>query len=514
MTNPERILRRHRRLLVLATIIGAAAAFAISSVSTAVYQSTATLQFKDITELEGFVGTPAGTLQTPAQLAAASARSVTSSTVIAAAKASLGTKKTIDQLTTAASASVDTTSNLVLVSVSAHRAGFAARLANAIAQATANNTNADTRNTFRAEAKQLRRQIRTIPGRVGNITVQNEQADLARLQTLSVIARPATVTQIADVPASPSSPKPAFDTVLGAVLGLLVGALAVFVRERLDLTLRTREQIEEHLDFPVITDVEDTILGTSPLTGSADPLTPDAQSVAARFGLLRRAIELLGDGEPPGVIAVTSAGAEEGKSTVALSLACAFAGIGRRTLLLECDLRRPSVATRLGLDREPGLVDHLLHDASPQETVRTIPVVSRVPTNSANHDGHVLGCVLAGSDTVDPEELLASSAFKTVLKELSDAYQVVIVDTPPLLPVADTLEIIPLVDAIVICVRAHRSRATELKALRATLGRLPARPTVAVSTGWSKLDMELAAKYYGYEGYYGRPQQDVASSHT
>jgi Mrp family chromosome partitioning ATPase/capsular polysaccharide biosynthesis protein len=514
MSNTERILRRYRLLLALSVIIGAAAAFAVSSIAKPVYEATASLQFTQLTELEGLAGVANGTLQTPAEQAAASSGYPTLNAVVAAAKRGLGSDKTIDALRNQVSATVDTTSNLVDVTATGHDARFAYRLANAIAAATVNYTNAGVQQVFAIDAAQLERHIRTLPKRITDITtVEQEQADLARLQALAIEAHPASISQAAQVPTSPSSPKPAFDTILGAVLGLLLGGFVVFVRERLDVTLRTPEQLEELIGFPVIIEVEDGVLGTTPLAGEeSQALTREQQSVAARFGLLRRSVELLGERDsPPRVVAVTSAGAEEGKSTVALSLACAFAGVGRRTALLECDLRRPSLAARLGLGLGPGLVDHILNACSPEDVVHAVPVLSRMAVNGRERDHHVLACIFAGSDAADPEEVLASSAFRTVLDELAAAYDVVVIDTPPVLPVADTQEIIPLVDALVLCARAHRSRAAELRAFQAALARLPKRPAVAVTTGWSRLDMELTAKYYGYEGYYGRTR-DVASS--
>jgi capsular exopolysaccharide synthesis family protein len=502
MNDLQRILSTHKYVLLITMLIGAVGAFLYTSVVTPTYRAAASLEFQDITSLEDLVGASAGTLETPAELAAGSAGTVTSNPVLAQARAALGSHKTLQQLRNTVSASVDTASNLVLVTASDHNAQSAASIANAVATATAAASNRSTRLIFAADAVQLQQQIKSIPYKAVNlVTIQNEQVELSHLRTLSVVARPAQIIQSADAPSSPSSPKPLFDTILGAVLGLIVGGAIMFGREALDQTVRTPEQIEDLLEWPTLVELEDSVLGTVPYIDQQH--RAELRPLPSTFGVLRRGLELLTGEQAPRIVAVTSAGPEEGKTTVAISLAAAFASVGHRTLLLECDLRRPALASRLGLSDGPGLGAYLLGEAELDTVVHELAVPSRT-AHSSNGSGSepLLECMPAGAPMSDPDELLSSNRFKEMLRDQASKYDIVIVDTAPLLPVPDTLEILPLVDARVICVRAHRARMTDLKALKSMLERLPDVATGCVSTGWSRLERKLGAGYYGrYYGY-------------
>jgi capsular exopolysaccharide synthesis family protein len=494
----QRLLSRHRLTLLAGFIIGAVVAFAYSATVTPSYNATAAIQFQDISTQEGLVGTAAATLETPAALSAGSLLNVTDGNVLAAARQALGTTLTIAQLRNDVSPSVDANSNFVDVQASATNGALAARLANAVAEATVNETNQQQRAIFLTDAAALSRQIATIRDNPANaVTRQNDQATLSRLQTLGIVARPAEIATTAQTPSSPASPKQAFDTILGGILGLIVALGIAYVRESRDRRLHTPGDIAAEVEgLPVLGLISDSVLGGAPLLNPSHDA--ETRVAVANFGILRRNVELLNldEGSSLKLIAVSSPAPEEGKTTVALSLACAFAAVGRRTVLVEADLRRPTLGDRLGLERTPGLTEYLSGKADPADILRLVPLSAR-SSAQANGRPDALVTILAGDAVPNPDELLTSSRFRDTLSELAEAYDVVIIDTAPLLPVPDTLEILPLVDAYLICVREGRTTRTDVSALRTLLGRLPPKPAGCVTTGVPQRDYK-ASGYYDY----------------
>jgi succinoglycan biosynthesis transport protein ExoP len=508
----QRLLSRHKLTLLAAVIIGAAVAFVYAATVTPRYDSTASIQFQDVTEQEALVGSSAATLETPAALSAGSLLNVTDNMVLGAARRALGTKLTIAQLQNAISASVNANSGFVDIEASASSAGFASRLANAVAQATIEETNQQQRAIFQTDAVQLMHQIATIPDNVANvITRQNDQANLSRLQTLSIVARPAEIATTAQAPSSPASPKQAFDTILGGILGLIVGLGIAYVRESLDRRLHSPEDIAAELEgLPVLGFISDDVLGGAPLLSGSDD--PETRVAVANFGILRRNVELASlDGSSIKVIAVTSPAPEEGKTTVALSLACAFASVGRRTVLVEADLRRPTLGERLELARTPGLTDYLAGGASPTEILRRVPLPARAAPH-VNGGSNSLVTILAGDPVQNPDELLASSRFRDALAELAEAYDIVVIDTAPLLPVPDTLEVLPQVDAFLICIREGRTTRTDVAALKTLIARLPSKATGCVTTGVPHRDYKASGYYDYYTSRVADEQDDKVAS--
>jgi receptor protein-tyrosine kinase len=159
--------------------------------------------------------------------------------------------------------------------------------------------------------------------------------------------------------------------------------------------------------------------------------------------------------------------------------------------LIEADLRRPALASRLGVDPAPGLTDYLAGTASPQDALRTIefsdPQFQNGSAPSSNghpsSDLHRLVYVPTGSRTSRSAELIGSAAFRELIEEVSQPYDAVVLDAPPLLPVSDTLEMVPYVDAVVLCVRESRTTRDQAAAAKAALERFPKVHAGIVVTG-------------------------------
>jgi capsular exopolysaccharide synthesis family protein len=323
------------------------------------------------------------------------------------------------------------------------------------------------------------------------------------------VANPLNVSTTATVPGSPSSPKTARNIIAALIFGLLLGIALATGRDALDRRLRHSRDVTQVLDHPVVGHIRSEALGHAGRAAEAggNGLGPLADPDEESFRILRQNVRYLAAASDTSTLLVTSAMAEEGKSTVAACLAVATAEAGKRTLLVECDLRRPVLATRFGIAEAPGMTDYLTGNAEPHEILQVVPGL----IDRSNGNGSVaspaqsnLLCITSGATVPKPAELLASDRFRTFLAEVSQVYDSVILDTAPLLPVADTLSIIPDVATVLVCVRLERTTRDQARAAQSALDRLPDRPVGLVLT-----DVRDNEDGY-YYGYYGSPKSTTS----
>lgn len=499
-----RILRQHRLLIVAVMLVCAAAALGISVLQKPSYDAQASISVRDPNADVTLLGGAGASIETPAQLAAAHAAQVTRPDVVSRVKADLNSPLTVGALRKSVNVNVDPSSELVDVDAQSGNAANAAAIANTFVRVDVALTTEDERHAFGVEARQLAAKIRSLGAAGTNATTAAIYTDqLSRLQSLSAVAQPVQVSSTAGVPTSPSSPRPVRNSVAAALFGLMLGIALAYGRQALDHRLRDAEEIEAHFDMPLLGNVRKRALGSAGLTSARrEPL--EGADVEA-FRILRQNLEYLAVGQSLRSIVVTSAMPKEGKSTVAACLAFASAAAGKRTLLLECDLHRPVLSDRLGLD-ELGLTDYLLGNAEPEEILQQVPV-SLTPTLSGTNGSGLemarqLTCVMAGNPVPRPADVLASSRFRSMLTEVSEVYDTVILDSSPLLSVVDTLELIPHVSAVLMCGRCNQTTRDQAKAAMAALGRLPSKPTGLVVTGVSA----TGGGNYGY--YYAEASQE------
>lgn len=510
-----RVVRQHRLLVALTTLLFGAAALTYSLTQTPSYLAEASMSFNDPSQDFLYTSAPVGLLVSPEQRAAIAAKSVTQARVAAVAQSLLHTKIPVATLQHSVGAQAESQTNLVVIQAHWRDGPFAARLANQFAQAAVQVATDDARNRFTQAAVQARRAMRSLPDTPVNAGARQTRAEeVSRFRDLAQITRPAQIAQAASTPTSPDSPRPVRNTVLGLLLGLAIGLLGAFMRDSLDRRFKSSSEIKEELGLPILAHVPEDLMGRSVGAQNGRPALTDADLEV--FRILRANIDFLDVDHRPKTMVVTSALPEEGKSTVAAALALAHARAGRRTLLIEGDLRRPTLAKRLGLELGPGLSDVLLGTVSLRDACQRVSVGSSAPTEpSVNGEGGSRGptpapdvaevddaaleffCLTAGAPSPRPAELLGSDTFRRLLTETAAAYEVVILDSSPLLSVVDTLELVPLVDCVLICVRSSRTTREQGRAAKAAIERFPTRPTGVVVTGTLAGD-ELAYGYYAY----------------
>ncbi len=519
-----RVLRSNRVAIVLVTIVcaGIGAGLALSQKPS--YVAVASVTFQDETLSEAEAGLAPFQLQTAAQIAAQGASTILGPAVLSRVRSRLHTSLPITTLRTMLATSVDASSALVSVAATAMHAKFAAKLADEVAASAVKVKTTVERGQFAATAAQVQRQYIALraqgnPGHRSDLALASLLGRYATLQTLAGNARPASLAQSATVPAGPSSPRPIRSTGFGALIGLILGLGLAFVRDTLDRRLRDSGEIQEMLSLPVVGRVRAEAMGNAAYVGNGGGQMTD-QDIES-FRVLRANIEVLDLDGPPKSILVTSPLPQEGKSTVAASLAAANAAAGKRTLLLECDLRRPCLSDRMSIDRSPGLSDYLAGQATPAEVLQVVALSDAAVPNgngaggagvplSADTETGQLVAISAGTRSARPAELLASERFRTFLQEITAAYDTVVIDTSPLLSASDALELVPLADCVLLCIRSDQTTSDQARAVKEVLERQPGRTTGVVVTG-----MKRAREHdYGYYSgsYYGEAEAPTSPS--
>ena len=481
-----RVLRRYRVAIIVIALAGGAAGYFAAKRETPVYQATATASFQDPQQQLAYIGLSNAGAEPPSVIASQIGETINRPQVLSPAQRALHTSEPVSKLSGAVSGTV-TSAGFLDVDVRWSNPTFAAQLANAVTTVLVNQANRNARAQFTALAQATRRQISsTSHSRLAPGELPFAEDELARLDTLTRVSHTASVQQQAQPQATPVSPKPTRSAVIGLLLGLLLAILVAFLRDSLDRRLRSGHDIESSYQLPVIGQVRDQVMGQIAQTANGN--VDHAVDIEA-FRILRRNLEFLGSERQVRSVVVTSAAPEEGKTTVAGSLAAAMAAAGRRTLLVDCDLRRPNLAERLEVEGTPGISDFLAGKASPEEILRPVSIREHHSpngsTNGAKASDEEANLVLipAGSRSSRAAELLGSDRFRDFLEQVSGVYDIVILDSSPLLPVADTLEMLPHVDGVIVCARQRQLTRDQALAARTALSRVPERPTGVVVTG-------------------------------
>lgn len=498
-----RVVRQQRLLIILVTLVFAGAGYLRSDQQPDTYEAEASISFTDPSIELGLTGVEAPARRTPEREAAFGAQFVTSPEVGARVKEALGLDLSARDLRSRVRAVTESSTNFVVVQASGSDPAFITVLANEFARQASSLRTAQERRRFERSANSQRRRFNSLPTASNTPIIRaGFEERISRLESLADFARPAQVVEIAEVPRERVSPRPIRSAVLSGLLGLTLGLIAAFVRDTLDVRLRTASEIESTLQLPLLATVSEDALGIVGHARNGRASAPPRDVEAVR--ILRRNLDFLVGQSPLRLIAVTSAVPAEGKSTVASALAWAYVQAGKRTLVVDCDLRRGALAAGLGAAPAPGLTDHLESLATVTETIQQVDAGGDGAFGDGG-DGTVLSFIAAGSPTERPAELLESSAFKDFLAVVSRSFDRVVLDTSPLLPVADTREILATVDAVVLCVRATSTTRAEALAVQAALEQMPPRPTGVVTTG-------VSPDEYPDYGYYGRTPREPAAA--
>ena len=309
------------------------------------------------------------------------------------------------------------------------------------------------------------------------------------------------LVNVARTPTAPTEPNIPRNLAFALVLGLTAGIGLAFLLESMDNTVRTTEQAQIISGVPALGMIPmgsksgldsggKKLLTVSSSKEAVELVTqarPQSQ-MAESYRALRTSLLLSNLGTPPKTIMITSARPQEGKTTTSINTAIVLAQKGVRVLLIDADLRRPSVHKTLGMGPRSGLSNVLTGSAVLEHTIARSPILPN------------LFVLPAGTPPPNPAELLASSNMRDLLLELRDKYDHIVIDTPPTLSVTDAVVLSQRMDAIILVIRSNQTTKQALRRARDILAQVNARITGVLLNA---VDLSSPDYYYYYE-YQGK----------
>ncbi len=304
------------------------------------------------------------------------------------------------------------------------------------------------------------------------------------------------IVERAEAPGAPFTPQRTRNYQLAVLIGLALGVALTLFFEHLDNTVKTPEDVKEQLGLPFLGMVPDVaVRSPAPANPRVAPVILNNQSsaVAEAYRVLRTNLIFSAVDSRGRALLVTSANPGEGKTTTVANLAASLALNGAKVLAVDGDLRRPALHTHFGVPKTPGLSDLIVGKCQASQAIQTTRLKGL----------QVLPC---GYIPPNPAELLGSASMRLVVEALKSHYDWVLIDTPPVLAMADTPVLCPLVEGVILVVAAEASRRPAIqRAIDQILG-IGGKVTGVVL---NRVNLERNSYYYGqyygeyYRSYYG-----------
>ncbi len=330
-----------------------------------------------------------------------------------------------------------------------------------------------------------------------------------------------TILEPAAIPNRPTNaPNLPVNALLGILMGGMVGLVAAFLKESFDTSIGTIEEVESYMKVPVLgviprvdrKEIEreiqagfqdkldrETLDLYCHLVALFDPQSPLAEG----YRSLRTNIQFAGGLQGNRVLAFVSAGAQEGKSTSAVNLAIALAQDAKRVLLVDADLRKPTIHDRLGLEQVPGLTEVILGSVPYVEAIRTVTdlMLGKLGVDQVINAPGIdnLNVLPSGKRPDNPAEFLNSPKLKELIETVRKEYDIVIFDCPPILPVTDGVTLGSKVDGVVMVYQVGKVGRNALKRAKSLLENAHA---TLVGIVLSNVSAELTPDYEVYRYSY------------
>jgi capsular exopolysaccharide synthesis family protein len=321
------------------------------------------------------------------------------------------------------------------------------------------------------------------------------------------------------VPGAPTNPpQTAGKAIVGLLIGLTVGLVLAFVLESLDTSIGTIQDVESYLEVPVlgliplIDPLKDPLLAPPEEEDEASPLArmrpflisllSPRSTVAEAYRSLRTNVEFLSLEKSAKAICMTSASLMEGKTTTAINLALSLAQTGKKTLLVEADLRKPFLHHAFGIQRDPGLTEVIVGNKDWRECLRTVTDLMLGPlgvdTLMSTPNIDKLYVLTSGTPPPNPAEFLNSQRMTDLIASFREEFDVVLFDCPPILPVTDAAILASKTDGTLIVYRVGKIARSALKRSKTLLENVRGRVLGVVLTG---LKAEISPDYEELQYY-------------
>ena len=325
----------------------------------------------------------------------------------------------------------------------------------------------------------------------------------------------AVVVDAAVMPTGASSPNYTKNTMIGFLFGIIAVMAAIVMRELLDNTIRSEEDVAQSCQHPILAPVPDLTASGKGQYGYAregqkkddgaagdkrnQPLVGKNIGFAAQesYKLLRTKLQFsFADDNACHVIGISSALPGEGKSLTAINLAYSLSELGKRVILLDADMRRPTLAEKLNINKKPGLSSYLTGQSDLNELVQNCNI---------SGDEQAFHVIAAGQNPPNPVELLSSNRMDMAIESLRKQYDYVIFDLPPIVEVSDTLAIAQKVDGVLVVVRQNHCNRLALNMTLRQLAFVDAKVLGVVFNAVADEGRPYGRKYYRYyKNRYGR----------
>jgi len=511
-------------LILLAALVAGSAAFFFSKRMTPYYQSSTTVL---VNAAPATKATDYSSVMMSEQLTSTYSQMMSNDSVLTEVVKQLGLNIPTDDLKEMITVATLQDTQLIQVTVESIDPKLSANIANAVATISAvqieeiqSQRFLQSKTTLEAQLADLEQQIATYQAEAAaaSTTEEKDRLDTKVTQYREIysnllssyesvrLSEAQAVSSVVQVePAvpdyTPVKPKVMQNTLLAAVVGLLLAAGVIAAREALDDTIKNPEDITRKFKLPVLGVIDHhSVEEYTPIT-LTDPRSPTAEA----YRTLRTNISYTSVDKPLRTLMVTSSEPGEGKTTTISNLGVVLAQNGQCVIVADCDLRHPRVHTFLGLPNRQG--------------ISNLFTKSSVSLNSHRQGTKVenLTVITTGSLPPNPAELLGSQKMQAILDNMRQSADIILIDTPPILAVTDAAVLAPTLDGVLIVVRPGKTRASALRLTLEQMHRVNANVLgivlndVATRGSYYGYQYRYYRNYAAYQGYYGEKHKGTSA---
>jgi polysaccharide biosynthesis transport protein len=493
------VLRRRAGLILMCVVIATVGAVGISLLQQKQYSASASLLFRNPGFAESLFGNPVTTPATDPTREAATNEKLVGLEIVAKRTSEHLKGSTPEEVSGMVSVSASGEADIVSVTATSSVPEQAKSVANTFAhqfitfRAQADKSKlVEAKRLAEEEYSRLSPEQQAGPRGVALSSGAEKLGILSSLQTGN-----AELVQPAELPTSPSSPRPTRNGILAAIIGLLLGVGLAFLFERMDRRLRDPEEARDAFGLPILATVPESRAIMASNKRAAALELPFMENEA--FRMLRAQLQYFNIDRDVRTVVVSSHAAGVGKSTVAWNLG-RVAATSSRAIVVEADLRKPTLSAQHGLRSGPGLAELLTQQVGLDAAIQSKPLA--VGTNGAGGGERQVDVIVAGSNPPNPAELIESKAMGDILSELTKRYELVVIDTAPIGVVSDALPLLRMADGLIVVARIGETTRDTAHEMRDQLDRLDV-PVLGIVANGIKLRRRGR---YGY-GYYGPARQ-------